>query len=113
MDIYELVETLKRLEIEENKIKSEIRKFRGSIISKYVKCGKERCKICKFGKGHGPYYYLVRYENGKQKWKYIGRNSEKFDNFKKLNVKLRDLRNQRREILVQLKKAIDNVLANL
>lgn len=40
---------------------------------KYIKCGKEGCKKCSFGEGHGPYWYRYYWSNGKQKWKYIGK----------------------------------------
>ena len=36
-------------------------------------CGKERCKKCEKGEGHGPYWYAYRWENGKTKKKYIGK----------------------------------------
>lgn len=39
----------------------------------FVKCGKERCKTCREGKGHGPYWYAYRKEGEKTKKRYIGR----------------------------------------
>ena len=47
----------------------------GTLVRKYQKCGKARCRICREGKGHGPYYYRVIYdrETKKQTWKYVGR----------------------------------------
>ena len=45
-----------------------------SFIKKYVSCGKERCKKCKTGPGHGPYWYRVwRDETGRVRTKYEGR----------------------------------------
>jgi len=38
-----------------------------------VKCGKERCKKCGRGEGHGPYWYLYFRKNGKLKSRYIGK----------------------------------------
>jgi len=45
-----------------------------SYVQKYVRCGKERCKRCKNGPGHGPYWYRVwRDDNGKVRTRYAGR----------------------------------------
>jgi hypothetical protein len=47
---------------------------RKTFIQEYVSCGKERCKKCAgSGKGHGPYWYQVRYSHGKTIKKYIGK----------------------------------------
>ena len=45
-----------------------------NIILKWQKCGK-KCKTCREGKGHGPYYWRLIYdsETKKQKWKFIGK----------------------------------------
>ena len=37
-------------------------------------CGKERCKKCATGAGHGPYWYAYWWEGGKTRKKYIGKN---------------------------------------
>ncbi len=63
---------LKELEEEERKLLEELSELglpKGSIVAKYVKCGKDGCRKCP----HGPYYYLVYKEGGKTKWKYIGK----------------------------------------
>ncbi|MFA5771655.1 MAG: hypothetical protein WC974_02880 [Thermoplasmata archaeon] len=44
-----------------------------SYIKKYVRCGKERCRKCRSGRGHGPYLYAEWREGGKVKTKYIGK----------------------------------------
>lgn len=44
-----------------------------SYQQEYVKCGKERCRKCKEGPGHGPYWYGYYREGGKTKKKYIGK----------------------------------------
>jgi len=36
-------------------------------------CGKERCKKCAKGEGHGPYWYAYWWEGGKTRKKYIGK----------------------------------------
>ncbi len=38
----------------------------------YTRCGKERCRKCKEGTGHGPYWYAYWSENGRTISKYIG-----------------------------------------
>ena len=53
--------------------KSQIRK--GSIISKFVPCGKQ-CNGCP----HGPYLYKVSRANGKLVWKYLGHSKSQVEN---------------------------------
>ncbi|HEY0754600.1 MAG TPA: DUF6788 family protein [Ktedonobacteraceae bacterium] len=38
----------------------------------YTRCGKQRCRKCKEGTGHGPYWYAYWSENGRTISKYIG-----------------------------------------
>src|SRR5579859_7899920 len=38
----------------------------------FTRCGKERCRKCKEGTGHGPYWYAYWSENGRTISKYIG-----------------------------------------
>src|SRR5437660_3888640 len=38
----------------------------------YTRCGKERCRKCREGPGHGPYWYAYWSENGRTISKYIG-----------------------------------------
>ena len=46
----------------------------GKIVyrQQYTRCGKERCRKCREGEGHGPYWYAYWNENGRTKSKYIG-----------------------------------------
>lgn len=44
-----------------------------SYQQEYVKCGKARCKKCREGVGHGPYWYGYYREGGKTKKIYIGK----------------------------------------
>ncbi|MEO6892684.1 MAG: AAA family ATPase, partial [Ktedonobacteraceae bacterium] len=37
-------------------------------------CGKQRCRKCREGVGHGPYWYAYRTENGRTTRTYIGKN---------------------------------------
>src|SRR5205085_8115777 len=38
----------------------------------YTRCGKQRCRKCKEGPGHGPYWYAYYSEGGRTISKYIG-----------------------------------------
>lgn len=46
----------------------------GKIVyrQQFTRCGKERCRKCREGEGHGPYWYAYWNENGRTKSKYIG-----------------------------------------
>jgi DNA-binding SARP family transcriptional activator len=39
----------------------------------YRKCGKERCRVCREGRGHGPYWYASWREGKRTRSRYIGR----------------------------------------
>ena len=39
----------------------------------YVKCGKDGCKKCANGPGHGPYWYVYWSEGGRTRKQYIGK----------------------------------------
>src|SRR6266436_5398564 len=38
----------------------------------FTRCGKQRCKKCREGAGHGPYWYAYWSENGRTVSKYVG-----------------------------------------
>jgi hypothetical protein len=38
----------------------------------YTRCGKQRCRKCREGEGHGPYWYAYWSEKGRTVSKYIG-----------------------------------------
>ena len=40
----------------------------------FVRCGKEGCKRCAAGPGHGPYWYAVWRDGGRVRSRYIGKN---------------------------------------
>ena len=60
----------KRVKALQDMLKKDIGMIRGSLAEKYLPCGKEGCK-CKEGELHGPFYYLIYPEGGKQKTLYI------------------------------------------
>ncbi len=39
----------------------------------YVRCGKARCKRCREGHGHGPYWYAYWSEGGRTRSRYVGK----------------------------------------
>ena len=45
----------------------------GSVISKYVRCGRPNCALCSAGFYHGPNLYYRYYEDGELKDKYLGK----------------------------------------
>ena len=45
----------------------------GTLRLERVKCGKDRCKKCAEGGGHGPYWYLYFRRHGKLTSRYIGK----------------------------------------
>ena len=65
--------------------------LQGSVIEKYVKCGKGNCR-CTEGEGHGPVYYLSFKEKGVTKLIYLPHDEvdkvkhqvEKFQKFKQI-----------------------------
>jgi hypothetical protein len=48
----------------------------GTLRLEMVKCGKDRCKKCERGGGHGPYWYLYLRRNGKLTSRYIGKTED-------------------------------------
>lgn len=44
--------------------------IQGSLLERYLPCGKEGCK-CEKGEKHGPFYYFTYFESGKHKIIYI------------------------------------------
>lgn len=46
---------------------------RVSLQRQYVRCGKERCKKCSSGSGHGPYWYAYWRAGPKVKKRYLGK----------------------------------------
>jgi hypothetical protein len=82
--------------------------LQGSLIKKYVKCGKERCR-CTEGQGHGPVYYLSFKEEGATKLIYIPRAQAetvrsqigKFKRFKQIGAEIAKIN---REVLLARRK---------
>ncbi len=64
------IQSDKRKKALQSMLKKDIGMIRGSLAEKYLPCGKEGCK-CKEGEPHGPFYYLIYPEEGKQKTLYV------------------------------------------
>ena len=45
----------------------------GVYKQEFTRCNKERCKKCREGEGHGPYWYRYWWEDGKTRKKYVGK----------------------------------------
>lgn len=43
----------------------------GTVVERYLKCGRKGCGICAKQGGHGPAYYLSIRENGRTRMVYI------------------------------------------
>ncbi len=39
----------------------------------YRKCGKPNCSTCRYGRGHGPYWYAYWHEDSRLRSRYIGK----------------------------------------
>ena len=83
MDLSQIRKKIKDLNLERFKLEMEMinalsRKsmLPGSVIEKYVMCGKEGCK-CKKGELHGPFYYLTYKENKKTKMIFLKKDVSK------------------------------------
>ena len=101
MDLSYIRKKIKDLSLERFKLEMEMintlsRKnmLYGSVVEKYVMCGKEGCK-CKKGGLHGPFYYLTYKENGKTKMIFLKKGFSKkakilndnYKNFRKNRAK--------------------------
>ena len=45
----------------------------GTLRLEMVKCGKDQCKKCERGEGHGPYWYAYWSEGGRTRKQYLGK----------------------------------------
>lgn len=87
---------------------SEISKLKGHLRPEFVRCEKQGCR-CRDGIKHGPYWYLYRYEKGKLRKKYIGRDlpedlrkiAEKRKMKKELLKRIDELREERKRLVLE------------
>ena len=102
MDLSQIRKRIKDLNLERFKLEMEMinslsRKsmLPGSVVEKYIICGKEGCK-CKKGSLHGPFYYLSYKESNKTKMIFLKANINK--RAKILNDSYRQWRKNRAQI---------------
>ena len=78
--------------------------LRGSLIERYIRCGKPGCK-CAETPGHGPKYYLsVSYPGRRPEQDYVPQKYQKqvrqfLANYQKVKQMLEDISNINRELL--------------
>jgi uncharacterized LabA/DUF88 family protein len=83
MDLSQIRQKIKDLNLERFKLEMEMIKLLskksilpGSMVEKYIMCGKSGCR-CKNGELHGPFYYLSSKENNKTKMLFLKKDVEK------------------------------------
>ena len=73
-ELRELSRLIKKLKEKLKRLKKEKKELsRQGFTIRYVKCGKETCKKCTQGEGHGPYVYKTVREGKKVKSVYLGK----------------------------------------
>jgi len=80
----------------------------GTVISKYVRCGRPNCALCLAGYYHGPNLYYRYFEDGELKDKYLGKKTKdeylhKTEANKKYNAVIKEIKELEAE-LRRLKK---------
>ena len=102
MDLSQIRKKIKDLNLERFKLEMEMinslskkSMLSGSVIEKYIMCGKSGCK-CKKGELHGPFYYLSYKEDGKTKMIFLKAGISK--RAKILNESYRQWRKNRAQI---------------
>lgn len=75
----------------------------GTVISKYVRCGRPNCGCCAAGYYHGPNLYYRHYEDGELKDKYLGKKiRDEYIRKTEANKKYREVEREAREIRIEL-----------
>ncbi|QQE81551.1 DUF6788 family protein [Alicyclobacillus sp. SO9] len=81
-----------------------------SIVAQYRKCGKQGCKTCSEGPGHGPYYYGTKVIDGRRRSKYFGKTLPTDDNSQDdiqdvavLQSKIQSLEREKEQFLRQVR----------
>ena len=101
-----MIEKLEEIEKEIELLRKKLEKLEkeipgisyGTVVEKYIRCGKSECKNCP----HGPYYYLSFKQDGKTKTKYL-RTDKKIkmlgNEAKIIKKRLRQLEKAKRKLL--------------
>jgi len=118
MELFEIRKLLSITITERNKLEKELLENRlklreGSLIERYVICGKDGCK-CSKGEGkHGPFLYLNKKVDGKNIQEYIkDKNSKLINELKRYKAfqdklaKIRKLNKKINELLNELRNGL-------
>ncbi|WDL97945.1 DUF6788 family protein [Alicyclobacillus sp. ALC3] len=65
-----------------------------SVVAQYRKCGKNGCKVCAEGRGHGPYYYGTKTVDGRRVSRYFGKNAPGEDTQENTSAEMATLRSE-------------------
>lgn len=77
----------------------------GTVISKYVRCGRLNCALCAAGFYHGPNLYYRYYEDGELKDKYLGKKiKDEYIHKSEANKKYREVEKEAKEIELEIKR---------
>jgi len=77
----------------------------GSVISKYVRCGRPNCAMCSAGFYHGPNLYYRYFEGGELKDKYLGKKiKDEYIQKTEANKKYYEVQREIRELEAQLRE---------
>lgn len=77
----------------------------GTVISKYVRCGRLNCALCAAGFYHGPNLYYRYYEDGELKDKYLGKKiKDEYIHKSEANKKYREVEKEAKEIEMEIRR---------
>ncbi|MBD3226674.1 MAG: hypothetical protein GF329_00665 [Candidatus Lokiarchaeota archaeon] len=113
--VSKIIDLIKEMELKLNNLKrrkSELFKRlkqseSGTIVSEYVKCGKDNCK-CNSGSLHGPYFYWYYWKKDKLKKKYVCPVNKPNDALRDLEKKIRNNKDNK-----LLQKEIDEINSSI
>lgn len=75
----------------------------GTVISKYVRCGRPNCACCAAGFYHGPNLYYRYYEDGELKDKYLGKKiKDEYIHKSEANKKYREVEKEAKDTRLEI-----------
>lgn len=118
-ELERLREFVRELEKKLEKLQKQKRALsKKGFTVRYIKCGKESCRICSSGQGHGPYVYKTVREEGKVKSIYLGK-LETLDKLRNMEYTLDQIKNFEEEIakiekkLAKIRKKVREILEDV
>jgi len=116
-ELRELSRLIKKLEEKLKRLRKEKRELsRQGFIIRYVKCGKETCKKCSQGEGHGPYVYKTVREGKKVKSVYLGKPKDFEEKDREAMKRLKEIDkeiHQTEEQLNHIKKELNRLISDI